>query len=172
MYLSFSSFQRTPYHWIKQFLHMDFLTWRKRNFGYYGRYYGTVYTVPRQGNQLYEGIFCSSPFVFLLNGTFGLRAFGRRHGHKWCFLCTVILAVHLCLCGRWEKASSMGLLFGESLSLDISCGDSPARDEDCTLLSMAGRVSSKGSVVSAPEGPEIDERNRVAKLMSEIELRH
>jgi hypothetical protein len=42
----------------------------------------------------------------------------------------------------------MGLLFGESTSLDISCGDS---------LSMAGRVSSEGSIVSAPEGPETDE---------------
>jgi hypothetical protein len=50
----------------------------------------------------------------------------------------------------------MGLLFGESPSLDISCGDSPAKDEDCTLLSMAGRVSSEGSIVSASEGPEID----------------
>ncbi len=27
------------------------LTWRKICFGYYGRYYGTIYTVPRQGNQ-------------------------------------------------------------------------------------------------------------------------
>jgi hypothetical protein len=29
---------------------MDILTWRKIVFGYYGRYYGTVYTVPCQGN--------------------------------------------------------------------------------------------------------------------------
>jgi hypothetical protein len=45
----------------------------------------------------------------------------------------------------------MGLLFGESPSLDISFEDSPAKDEDCTLLSMAGRVSYEGSIVSAPE---------------------
>jgi hypothetical protein len=64
------------------------------------------------------------------------------------------------------------LLFGESPSLDISCGDSLAKDEDCTLLSIAGRVSSEGSIVSAPEGPEIDERKRVAKLMREIESRN
>ena len=31
---------------------MDFLSWRQKIFGYYGRYYGTVYTVPRQGNQM------------------------------------------------------------------------------------------------------------------------
>jgi hypothetical protein len=29
---------------------MENLTWRKK-IGYYGRYYGTIYTVPRQGNQ-------------------------------------------------------------------------------------------------------------------------
>ncbi len=57
----------------------------------------------------------------------------------------------------------MGLLFGES-------GDSPVKDEDSTLFSMAGRVSSEGSIVSAPEGPEIDERNQVARL--EIDVRN
>jgi len=29
---------------------MDSLSWRQKIFGYYGRYYGTVYTVPRRGN--------------------------------------------------------------------------------------------------------------------------
>jgi hypothetical protein len=53
----------------------------------------------------------------------------------------------------------MGLLFGESPSLDISSGDSPAKDEDCTLLAMASRISSEGSIVSAPDGPEIDKQN-------------
>ncbi len=32
------------------FLHMENLTWRKNKFGYCDRYYGTIYTVPRQGN--------------------------------------------------------------------------------------------------------------------------
>jgi hypothetical protein len=38
MYLSFPSFQRTPYHSTKKFLTIDFLTWRKKQNGYYGRY--------------------------------------------------------------------------------------------------------------------------------------
>ena len=45
----------------------------------------------------------------------------------------------------------MGLLFCESPSLDISCGDLPVKDEDCTLLSMAGGIASEGSIVGAPE---------------------
>ncbi len=44
---------------------MDFLTWRKKSFGYYGRYYGTVYTVPCQGNHLLLD-FVNFLFYFLM----------------------------------------------------------------------------------------------------------
>jgi hypothetical protein len=46
----------------------------------------------------------------------------------------------------------MGLLFEESPSLDTSLGELPAKDEGCTLLSMAGETASEDSIVGAPEG--------------------
>jgi hypothetical protein len=40
---------------------MDFLTWRRNNFGYYGRYYGTVYTVACQGNHIVRNVRAGNP---------------------------------------------------------------------------------------------------------------
>ncbi len=44
------SFQSTSYHWKKIFPSSRFAQLAGKKNGYYGWYYGTVYTVPRQGN--------------------------------------------------------------------------------------------------------------------------
>jgi hypothetical protein len=60
---------------------MDFLTWRKTFFGYYGRYYGTVYTVPCQGNH-----YCLTDGIAQADDTPATQSFSYK-GHQMILAC-------------------------------------------------------------------------------------